>query len=350
MKKKLLFGFMAVMLVAGTILTGCAAPAPAEGPAPAPVEKVYEWTVTLCASKASRNYINLEKMIDRINVAAGGRLELTLFAPGEVVAVAELPEALATGAVHMGRLALPLMGVKIGGPHYSPLSLFRDALEYNYALFDKGGDEIIREAMLDMNVHWICSSTLTGSALITTREVKSLDDMQGMLMREFGTKAALWDKLGASVTYIPYAELYMALTTGVVESTVSFPLDILKMKFYEPCKYMMLPYAEAAASAGLGANLDAWNELPAELQEIVTAECHRFAFENLRDFASQAPMCLSYFEKEAGMKIGHFSDADVAKIKAASVEVLEEEAAKGPLTARFVELLFDLARELGYME
>jgi len=350
LRKKLLFAFMAVVLVAGTILAGCAAPAE-DGAAPTvPAEKVYKWNVMICATKATIIAENMAQFCERVNTATDGRMELSLYFPGEIVDVAGLPEALATNSVQMGRLALPLMGVNIGGPHYSPLSIFGDPLEYNSLLFDKGGDEVVREAMLEMNIHWICSSTLTGSALISTKEVKNLDDCQGLLMREFGTKAALWNELGASVTYIPYAELYMALTTGVVESTVSFPLDIKQVKFYEPCKFMMLPYAEAAASAGLGTNLDAWNELPGDLQEIVTAESQRFAFENLRDYASQVSPCLKFFQEEGGMKIGHFSDADVAKIRAASVAVLEEEAKKDALTAEFVELLFGYAKELGYID
>lgn len=351
MKKNLLLGFMAVMLVAGTILAGCASPAPEEGPAPvAPAEKVYKWKFQSEFPPGHTRYGWETVLIDKIKTASAGRLDIAHYAGQEIVATEESFEALTKGVINISECALPKLGVKIGAPHYSSPGVFKKQMELNYINIEKGGDEIVREALLPLNVYHICSATITGSALITRSEVKTIDDLKGLKIREYGTKAALIEKLGARAVYIPTAEVYVALMGGVLDGIAMFHLETINYKFYEPCKYMIRPELESAAQVAWLVNLDSWNELPDDLKEILNAELLVAAFAKARTYEYMDGLNLTYLEKECGVQISHWSDEDWATIQKAAKEVLEEEAAADPDSAKLIKLYLECSKELGYAE
>jgi len=289
-------------------------------------------------------------MCDTVREMSGGRLDITCYGVGEVIAKgSETAEALSTGTIEISRPALPLMGVKFGHPHYSAPGLFTKQNELLHIDFDKGGDDIIREGMLDSNIYHIASSTITGSSLITNKPVKSLADLKGIKIREFGTKASLFDKLGATVVMVPFAELYMAMQTGVVDGMCAFHQDNVDVKLYEAAPFMLLPEMEGTAQAAYQCNLDAWNELPDDLKAILVAGCERAIFRLARSWEYTDAINIKFFEAH-GVTISRWSDEDIATIRKAALEVYEEQAAEDPYSARLLDLYMECSRELGYIE
>ena len=71
--------------------------------------------------------------------------------------------------------------------------------------------------------------------LSTTRDVSSVDDLDGMKLRMFENQVAIdaWEALGAEVRVLAWTDVYESIKTGLVES-VTEPISLTEsMKFYE---------------------------------------------------------------------------------------------------------------------
>jgi TRAP-type C4-dicarboxylate transport system substrate-binding protein len=75
--------------------------------------------------------------------------------------------------------------------------------------------------------------------LSANRAVYSVNDLKGLKIRTAASETALrlWKHFGALPQQIAYADLYMALKTGVVEAQENGALVVASSKFYEVQKY-----------------------------------------------------------------------------------------------------------------
>ncbi len=115
-----------------------------------------------------------------------------------------------------------------------------------------------------------------GSRQITNnfRPIKTPpSDMKGLKIRTPPIESIIksMEALGANPVSIPYGDTYMALKTGVADGQENPPLaNIGDMKFFEVQKYMtMIDYQFHPEPFDV--NLDVWNSLPSDLQEVLQA-------------------------------------------------------------------------------
>jgi C4-dicarboxylate-binding protein DctP len=111
----------------------------------------------------------------------------------------------------------------------------------------------------------------------TKHEVQTPADMKGLKIRtmENDVHMQIINDLGASATPIAFSELYTALQQGTVDGQENGIALTYSMGFYEQVKYMTLlphvydPYIVVMSN-------DAWNKLPADLQELLQEEITKF--------------------------------------------------------------------------
>ncbi len=106
--------------------------------------------------------------------------------------------------------------------------------------------------------------------LSTNRAVKSLKDLKGMKIRTAASETALrlWKHFGALPQQIAYAELYMALKTGVVEAQENGSLVVASKKFYEVQDYYIkTDYIRDIETFYMSMPL--WNELSTKDQKLI---------------------------------------------------------------------------------
>ncbi len=113
-----------------------------------------------------------------------------------------------------------------------------------------------------------------GSRQITNNAhpIKTPADMKGLKLRTPPIESIIksMEALGASAVSIPYGDTYMALKTNVADGQENPLANIGDMKFFEVQKYMtMIDYQFHPEP--IDVNLDIWNSLPADLQEILQA-------------------------------------------------------------------------------
>jgi TRAP-type C4-dicarboxylate transport system substrate-binding protein len=113
--------------------------------------------------------------------------------------------------------------------------------------------------------------------LISKRPVKTLEDWQGLLTQcDTPAYASTIENLGGSPVVMPFTEVYSALQKGVVDAGLQTPQGTIVNKFYETAKYYMC-FSGFGAVFSITINMDVWNEMPTEIQDILSEEMKQLA-------------------------------------------------------------------------
>jgi len=221
-------------------------------------------------------------------------------------------------------------------------------MEWSCFDFDGGGKEFLNEkGMKPLNMHYLGGVPQAGFYLNTTKSVETLDDFDGLKISCFGSFAALAEKLGAVITYVPFPEQYVAQSTGVIEGACQLYSDIINMSFYEPAKFTLHPPLLGYLGAVAVANLDAYNELPDDLKRLVDETYEAFAFRFARYQTAGAQFAMAEFVEHGGT-INYLPDEDIAVMAEKAKEVWDELGARDPVSTEFLAMYKDYAAKLGY--
>src|SRR5581483_2398017 len=100
--------------------------------------------------------------------------------------------------------------------------------------------------------------------------INSVNDLKGLKLRVAPSKLRTdtFQSLGASVTPIAASELYVALQTKIVDGMEAPLTAIQSFRFYEVQKYCSLTH-HMWTDHWMLANLEKWNGLPKNYQEII---------------------------------------------------------------------------------
>jgi len=352
-KKKLLFGFMAVMLVAGTVLAGCAAPAPEDGAAPtAPAEKVYKWKISGMEAKGGREQQNNIDFCEEVGKMSGGRIEIACYADGEIIAGEELWDAVPAGAIEIGGTMLGKVGAIPWGKVWASLPFGISRLEDQWRLHkEEGLDDWAQEELKQYNIHLLGCKIEDGMCLFTKEPVYTVDELKGLKVRAFGTAVDVLEALDVSVVTVPWSECYMAAMTGIVDGIVTMQNAADEAKLYEPLKGAMYPRLSPFTVGATIMPLDLWEELPEDLQAILTEASRVLAMRRITTQRTSAALIKPVWEAEHGVTFTMLSDEDMAKVRTIMIEkVWKELAAETPESATVVDMKMKFMKDFGYID
>lgn len=370
MKRQFMLLLLVGTLVGALLATACApeAAAPAEEEEAAPVEEeeeaepaapaaeTYTWALQSVWPAGFQSHVECEKMCDRINVASGGRMDITLHPGGAIVPAYEVLDAVAAGAVdgevsgistQFGKFATAMFFDKYpAGPN---------AYECYVWLYEGGGLELWQELydMNDINVHvvGVLGASQAENFGWFDEPVTSLDDFVGLKFRTQGTWGDVLTSLGASVVTMPGGEVYESAQRGVIDAfEYSTPAVDLSAGFPEIRNVMMEPGIHApTALYDLIVNKDSWNELPPDLQELVQLGCDAGAMRVLAatDYADG----LAYVELiDMGIQVESLPDDVIAEIVVVANEFWDEMAKDDPFFAKVLKSQRDFLRGFRAMQ
>ena len=201
--------------------------------------------------------------VEKVNQKAAGRLKISWVGPEAVPPFEQLKplreglfDALYThAAYHLGEVAL---GVG--------MSLFSaSGKERRAAGLNKIVDEAYRKKA---NVTYLSAMAGGGYQLLLKRKIDRAD-LTHFKIRTSPFYDPMVKALGGAPVRTTEGEMYSALEKGVVDGATWTALGCLEYKMYEVVKYMVRPYY----GEGLGqimVNLDSWNRLSKDLQDLLT--------------------------------------------------------------------------------
>ncbi len=150
--------------------------------------------------------------------------------------------------------------------------IYRDYEHMRKSLLSDFFQPIIEKAEKETKIKIININGDTAPRGLTTKDrpVRNADDFKGIKIRTAAspTVLAAMNALGALPQQIPFAELYMALKTGVVDAQENGALVVLSNSLYEVQNYYMkTDYIRDIETFYTG--MDTWNKLSKEDQELI---------------------------------------------------------------------------------
>lgn len=294
-------------------------------------EKTYKWKMQVLWDPGTLPYKIEEQFAKRVSELTDGQLQIKVFPPGSLVPTAQMLDALQAGMIDMMK---QYEGYYIGKmpevAFTSALPLgFTDTWQFETWFWQLGGVEMVRESYEKYNCYYIAPTIYGQEPIHSTFPIRSVDDLKGKKGRFVGLAGPVMQKLGASVTPLPTAEVYSALEKGVIDFADRGGLAAnFDAGLYEVADYIILPgFHQPTTATCYVANMNAWNQLPSHLQNIVETAAREASAELFQQHLVKGMEALEKF-KEKGIEVIHLPEDEVKAIRQTAMEVWQDYAGK----------------------
>ncbi|NES05499.1 MAG: TRAP transporter substrate-binding protein [Okeania sp. SIO2F4] len=272
-----------------------------------------------------------QRICDRVAALTNGRFTITPYQAGEIVGGLEVLDAVQQGTVQCGH-----------NPSYyykgkNPALVFATAVPFGFTaqqqnawLYHGGGLEAIQKVYADFNViNFPAGNTGAQMGGWFREEINTLADLNGLKMRIPGLGGDVMSKLGVNVQVLPGGEVYLALERGAIDAAEwTGPYDDEKLGLYKAAKYYYYPgWWEPGPTIDVLVNLDAWNKLPTEYQEIFQTAAYETNLNMLAQYDFLNGEALPRL-MEKGVQLRAFSPEIMEASQKAAFEIYEENASK----------------------
>ena len=321
----------------GALLAGCK-PADQASGAAAPAEKL-QWKMY---TTWPRNFPGLgtgaARVGERITKMSGGRLTVTVYGAGERVPALEVFDAVSRGSAQMGHgAAYYWKGKAEAAPFFTAVPFGFTAQEMGAWIHFGGGLALWRELYAPFDLMpFSAGNTGTQMGGWFRKPIRSLADLRGLKMRIPGLGGEVLSRLGVTTVNIPGGELFTALSSGTIDATEWVgPYNDLAFGLHKAAKFYHYPgWHEPGPALECIVHKPSYDALPDDLKAVVAAACEAEDTLMLAEMTARNQQALHELVTKHGVQVLPFPDEVLAAIKQASAEVLDETAARDPLTKK----------------
>ncbi len=247
----------------------------------------FRWRMQALWPSGTPYYRVFERFVERVGTASGGRLQIQPFPVGSVVAFNESLQALQAGVLDAHYSAPsyyaglePALAV-MGDLNGAYANAYQPAMWHEYG----GGRELMTEAYKKFGVHYVGTVSFTLESLISKVPIRRLEDFRGLKIRApAGVQGDIWTSLGVAVVNMAGSEIFTGLETNVINLADWTSLSQNRAQgFFRVAKYAMFPGFHSCGALDIAVNMRRWNELPPDLQAIVTMATRDFCRDQIQD-------------------------------------------------------------------
>ena len=324
---------------------GAAAVAASALPAPAVAQGTMQWKmVTPWPKNLPGPGVAAQMLADRITALSGGRIEVKLFAAGELVPGQGVFDAVSEGTADLYHSVPSYWGSKSKGILLfgsQPFGLLAE--EQVGWILHGGGQALYDEMYARFNLKpFLCGNSGPQWAGWFRKEINSVDDLKGLKMRIPGIGGEVMQRAGASQITVPASEIFTALQTGAIDAAewvgpyndIALGLNRVAKYYYYPGWHEMGPMLQCTV------NLDAWNSLPPDLQAIVENVCQAINDDMMAEYTWGNAVALEQIKADPNVQLRPLPDDVLKLLKSLSEEIIGEMAATDEWAAR-IKTSFD---------
>ncbi len=287
---------------------------------------VTSWPPNFPGFGASAN-----RLARRIGELSDGRIDIEVFAAGELIPAFEVLDAVSRGTMQMGHSSPTYWrGTLPAAPLFSSAPFGMLASEHKAWLDHGGGLELWREIYGRQGVVPFAAGN-TGAQMggWFKRELRSIDDLNGLKMRISGFGAEVLQRAGAVAVSLPGSELYTSLATGVIDATEwNGPFNDIAWGLHDVASYYYYPgWHEPSGVLEALVSADAYEALSPHMKTVLEAACRTEADYVVAEFAARNQQTLGTLTTEHGVELRRFPDDVLATLRRLSTEVMAALAA-----------------------
>lgn len=271
---------------------------------------------------------------DLVRSMSGGRLDIQVFAAGELVPPMEVFDTVSRGVAEVGHSAAYYWAGKIPAAQlFTAVPFGMNAQQTNAWLNAGGGLQLWQELYAPYGlVPMPAGNTGVQMGGWFNREINSIADFKGLKIRIAGLGGKVLKKAGASPLLLAGGEIYTGLERGVIDATEWIgPFHDRLMGFQKIAKYYYAPaWQEPGPILELLFNKRAYDQLPSDLRAILVAAANSANDWMLPQFEVRNAQALYTMLEEDKVNLRIFPEPVLQQLREYSKEVLEELAASDP--------------------
>jgi TRAP-type mannitol/chloroaromatic compound transport system substrate-binding protein len=283
-----------------------------------------------------------ESLARYVSDATDGKFQIQPFAAGEIVGTFQAFDAVSNGTVEM-----------IHGPGYyflgkdpafavfSDMPFALNARQKTAWLYQAGGNDLVNQFLAKYNVHAIPGGN-TGTQMggWFRKEIKTVQDLQGLKMRIAGIAGQVMAKLGVIPQQVAGGDIYPSLERGTIDAAEWIgPYDDEKLGFQKVAPYYYYPgFWEGGLTLHFMFNKGKWESLPKNYQAILQAGCMAANMDMLAKYDAKNPAALRSLVG-AGAQLRPFSQEILDAAYKATNEVYAEISAQNADFKKLIDSL-----------
>lgn len=295
--------------------------------------KIYHWKmVTTWPANFPIFQEGAERFADEVRVMSNGRLDIQVFAGGELVPALGVFDAVSQGAVEMGH----------GSPYYwagkIPAVQFFSAVPFGMTakgmeawLYHGGGMKLWRELYAPFNLTpFPMGNTGVQMGGWFNKKIDSIEDIKGLRMRIPGLGGKVLSRAGGNPILMAGGEIYTALERGTIDATEWVaPFHDMRLGLNRAAKYYYYPgWHEPGTEFELMINTARWQKLTPDLQKIIevaAAESGKWIYTAMEFYNQQA---LQELKQKKNIEMLEFPPDVIEELHRLTTVTLQEEAEK----------------------
>ncbi len=303
-------------------------------------------------SEAEDPYEADRRFADNVRAMSNGRMDIETFSSGALMPYEEYFDAVRGHVVELS---------ESGGSYWTGKDKALAAIDQSsiiigdyprtFAWFWQGGGlELAREAYAKWGIYYLGSHayTFAGECIVSKIPIRTIEDCKGLKIRAPDPlMASVWESVGADVMVFPGAEVYTALSTGLIDAADwSSPSANFQMGYAEICPYYSRPGDYYAGGWGdLMIAMDTWNALPEDLKAILeqAARVHQI---DMWSLASYSDLTSIGKLKEAGASMITWDPELTKKIKGGIRDNAIKQQSGNPMGEKIVKSLLDFLAQV----
>jgi TRAP-type mannitol/chloroaromatic compound transport system substrate-binding protein len=309
-------------------------------------QETFRWScVTSWPPKFPGLGVAPENLATRVEDASGGRLKIKVYGAGELVPAFEVFDAVSRGTVEMGHDASYYHKGKVDAAQFfAAIPFGMTNLELNGWLYYGGGMKLWRELYAPFNlVPFPMGNTGVQMGGWFNKEINTVDDLKGLKMRIPGLGGEVLRRAGGTPVTLPGSEIFTALQTGAIDATEWVgPYNDASFGLHKAARYYYYPgWHEPGPGLETIINKDAWELLPADLQEIVRTTCQAITTDMAAEYTNGNAISLQQLKKNPNIELRRFSPEVLGLLRSITQDVVDELMASDPAAAKIGKAYFE---------
>jgi TRAP-type mannitol/chloroaromatic compound transport system substrate-binding protein len=280
----------------------------------------------------------LSAMVDRMSA---GRLKITIDSSNKHKAPFGILDMVKAGQYDIGHSASYYWKGKDPNTLYFTSMPFSMTAPEQLAWFYHGGGMELMEKVYRRHGVLSFPGGNTGSQMAGwfRKEIRSLDDLQGLKIRIPGFAGEVLARLGAKPTNIPPGELYTALERNTIDAVewVGPSLD-LRMGFHKIAPYYYTGWHEPGTELQFLVNRGSWDRLPPDLQEVLRVAMRATAYDMyIHAYHESARNWAEMTAQYPDIRVMTFPGPVLDAMRHANEQLLAEHAKADPLAKEIID-------------
>ncbi|GAB4290401.1 MAG: TRAP transporter substrate-binding protein [Roseovarius sp.] len=295
--------------------------------APAVAQDVRQWSmVTAWPRNLPGPGVAAQTLAERITKLSGGRLEVKLFAAGEIVPGRGVFDAVSEGTAELYHAVPAYWGSKSKGILLFGSQPFGLRADEQVGWMVHGGGQALYDEMYGrFNVKpFLCGNSGPQWFGWFRNEINSVDDLKGMKYRTTGLASEMCAEIGMAVQAMSGPAMFQALQSGALDAGEFIgPWTDSALGYQQLAKNYYWPgIGEPSSAEECGVNLDAWNALPDDLQAVVATACSSLYNDVWTEYETKHAQALAQLVQKEGVVPKKLPESVVAAMGKAAQTVI----------------------------